>query len=113
MWLKETYWREGEMIGLIWDMAPTQANKAIDEFLQSQSDWLITGLIPGGLTSILQVGDLVASSSGGDGAVQQLGATDVVGAVAQRGVCGLGRRVAHAGTRLLEPSWVRGWYQNV
>ena len=45
--------------------------------------------------------------------MQQLGATDAVGAGAQRGVCGLGRRVAHAGARLLEPPWVRGWYQNV
>jgi hypothetical protein len=55
----------------------------------------------------------VVSSGGGDGAVQQLGATDAVGAGAQRGVCGLGRRAAHAGAWLLEPPWVRGWYQNV
>jgi hypothetical protein len=41
--------------------------------------------------------------NGGDGAVleEQLGATDAVGAGVQRGVCGLGRRVAHAGARLL------------
>ena len=43
---------------------------------------------------------------------QQLVATDAVGAGAQRGVCGLGWRVAHAGAWLLGLPWVRGWYQN-
>ena len=49
-------------IGLIWDRAPCQQNEDVEAFLQTQSDWLIVRCIPGGLTSIIQVGDLVANA---------------------------------------------------
>jgi len=43
-------------------MAPCQSNKKVDAWVKEQSDWLIVAVIPGGLTSILQVGDLVANA---------------------------------------------------
>ena len=49
-------------VGLIWDMAPCQANKKVDEWVAGESDWLTVAVIPCSLTSILQVGDLVANS---------------------------------------------------
>ena len=61
-WVKEYYWKPGEMIGLIWDRAPCQANAEIDAFIETQKDWLIVACIPGGLTSIIQFGDLIANA---------------------------------------------------
>ena len=46
-------------IGLIWDHAPAHDNERIREFIRTNSDWLTTALIPGGLTSVMQVCDLV------------------------------------------------------
>ena len=50
------------MIGLLWDRAPCQANAEIDAFIATHKDWLIVECIPGGLTSIIQVGDLIANA---------------------------------------------------
>ena len=56
-WLKDQF--PGKKIGLIWDHAPAHTNGVVDQFLRDASSWLKTELIPGGLTSVLQVCDLI------------------------------------------------------
>ena len=56
-WLHEQF--PGKKIGLIWDHAPAHVNKVIAEYLRRNTSWLTTSLIPGGLTSVLQVCDLI------------------------------------------------------
>ena len=56
-WLQQQF--PGKKIGLIWDHAPAHTNSMVNQFLQLASTWLTTVLIPGGLTSVLQVCDLI------------------------------------------------------
>jgi len=56
------------VIGLIWDMAPAHMSGAVAEYikansaLENEDGWLVIGVIPGGLTSILQPCDLVINA---------------------------------------------------
>ena len=56
-WLQQQF--PGKKIGLIWDHAPAHTNSIVNQFLQLASTWLTAVLIPGGLTSVLQVCDLI------------------------------------------------------
>ena len=56
-WLQQQF--PGKQIGLIWDHAPAHTNSMVNQFLQLASTWLTAVLIPGGLTSVLQVCDLI------------------------------------------------------
>ena len=48
---------------MIWDHAPAHTNGPVQDFLRAAAAWLITELIPGGLTSVLQVCDLIINKS--------------------------------------------------
>ena len=52
---------DGTKIGLIWDHAPAHDSAEVQAFLHENREWLVTGLIPGGMTSILQVCDVAAN----------------------------------------------------
>ena len=51
-----------QKILLIWDHAPAHDSTEVQEFLNSVRDRLVTCLIPGGLTSVLQVCDLCCNA---------------------------------------------------
>ena len=61
-YIKERYHRGTRKVGLIIDRAPTHEGKQVTEWVDKNSDWLITAFIPGGLTSVLQVGDLCCNA---------------------------------------------------
>ncbi len=58
-WLKDQF--PNMQVGLIWDHAPAHINVEVSEYLDGARDWLRTELIPGGLTSVLQVCDLIVN----------------------------------------------------
>ena len=53
----------GQLIGLIWDSAPSHKDTASIEFLKQAEDdgWLKVVRIPGGITSVVQVGDIACN----------------------------------------------------
>ena len=63
-WLKAQYNRPGVKIGLIWDKAPSQKESCtmVQDWIEKNKDWLVVELIPGGMTSILQVCDLTCNA---------------------------------------------------
>jgi len=56
-WLRAQY-PAGSVILLIWDHAPAHDSAIVKDFIAAASDWLVVKLIPGGLTSVMQVCDL-------------------------------------------------------
>ena len=56
---KEMY--PGKHVGFNLDEAPAHMSKMIMDWVHEQEDWLTVIFIPGGLTSILQVGDLLCN----------------------------------------------------
>ena len=56
---KEMY--PGKHVGFILDEAPAHMSKMVMDWVHEQEDWLTVIFIPGGLTSILQVGDLLCN----------------------------------------------------
>ena len=60
-WLRKQF--PNQRIGLVWDHAPAHVNKVVEQFLREASTWLTTALIPGGLTSVLQVCDLIINKN--------------------------------------------------
>ena len=60
-WLKSQY--PNKKVGLIWDHAPAHVNSKITEFLEVNTNWLKCCLIPGGLTSVMQVCDLIINKA--------------------------------------------------
>ena len=59
-WLKEQYPPKTK-IGLIWDHAPAHDSGEVEAYLEANEHWLTVMLIPGGMTSIMQVCDVVTN----------------------------------------------------
>ena len=53
----------GQIVGLSWDKYPAHASPAVAAVIQQKIDEgrLVVGYIPGGITSVIQVCDLVAN----------------------------------------------------
>ena len=58
-WLKAQF--PGKKVGLIWDHAPAHTTGRVQEFIEECEDWLREVLIPGGLTSVMQLCDLIVN----------------------------------------------------
>lgn len=59
-----TQFPQSQTIGLVWDACPSHLDSRVSARIEElkQSRRLITAVIPGGLTSILQLGDLVVNA---------------------------------------------------
>ena len=60
-WLKAQF-PPNAKVGLIWDHAPAHDSAEVSTWLDANTDWLTVMLIPGGMTSIMQVCDVAANA---------------------------------------------------
>eukprot|EP01047_Picozoa_sp_COSAG01_P084780 COSAG01_NODE_18340_length_1083_cov_2.013211_2_plen_241_part_01 len=59
---KKFHTPSGKMLGVILDRAPQHESKEMKKYYKANEDWLCIAFIPGGLTSLMQVGDLVCNA---------------------------------------------------
>ena len=62
IWLRDQY-PAHTRIGLIWDCCPSHENASeVAEFLSANASWVVSVLIPAGMTSLLQVCDIAVNA---------------------------------------------------